>query len=288
MLFGKSCATASNPAGANGKRHALRLPFRQQVPAHQHGAQNILIAFVFHVLEEAVVASDDPAVAHAKDRGDRVVAVARIADDIGIAGADDFDGRWLFYPGRATLECIAKVAGPLEVLALTGCEHECPDARLDVDRALLEEIHHLGDHATIVGLVLPPDARRAAAADVIVEAGSILLRRWQVVIAGADCEHAADQVQRAPHFTDISVRAKVARARNIAAPRHQHAGERFSHGHRDGGIALVVLEPHIEARGWYSLMRLFSSRSDCVLFGTTIVPDVGDARQHEAMRGRSG
>ena len=232
-------------------------------------------------------APDDAPIAHPEHHGDRVVAIARVADDVGVAGADRFDGGRRLHLVEP-LERVAEVARPLEVLPLAGREHQCADPGLEVDGAPLEEIEHLGDHAAIVGRVLPAHAWRPAAADVIVEARALALGRRQVVVARADGEHPADEVERAAHLADVGVRAEVARAGNVAPPRHQHPRKRLADGHGDRGIALVVLEPHVEARLVFldevvlEQQRLRLVRHDDRL-------DVGDAARASSSRvGESG
>ena len=242
------------------------------------------ILLALDVLEEAVFAAQHLAVAHTQEDGHGIVAVAGKADDVGIAAAHDLDrGRLLELLQPA--ERVAMLAGALEVLPRGGRRHQLADAMADVLGPSLEEGEHLVDHGPVVGLGLPADAGRLAAADVIVEAGPLAPLTGEVVAAAADGVDAAHDGQRAAQLGHIGERAEVAGPTEVAAAGDEHPGERLPGRDRDGGVALVVLEPDVEA-GAVFLDEVVLEQQRLRLGGGHHGLDVGDEAAEQDVLGR--
>ena len=226
------------PARARLSRHVI---------AHQERAEHRAVFLFLQSLEEAVLPSHHPALPHPHQHAAGVVPVARVAHDIGIARPDHLHACGLLQPLEPP-ERVAEVLGPLVVLALAGDEHGLADPLAHVAGPSLEEAHHVLDHAPVVFLALPADARSPAATDVVVQTRPLTPLDRDVVRAAPDRVQAADDRERAPELAHVGVGAVVARAGNVAAAGYQHPRKRITEGDGDGGIALVVLEPHVEAR----------------------------------------
>ena len=217
------------------------------VVAHQEGAQHVIVALFFEVVEEAVLARDHLAVPNPEPEPHGVIPVAGVADHIGIAAAGQLHrGRRLdlFQPPQR----VAQFGGALVVGPLARLDHQVPDAAPHVDRVPFEEAENLRDHGAILGLALPPDAGAAAAPDVKVETGTVAPFPRDVVGAAPDREDPADDRERAPHRGDVGEGSEVPRPGDVAAPGDQHARKRLLDRDHDAGIALVILEPDVESR----------------------------------------
>ena len=192
-----------------------------------------------------MLAPHHPALAHADQHADRIVAVPGIADHVGVAGADDLHAGRLLQPLQPA-ERVAHVLGALVVLAPARGDHGLAHLLAHVAGAPVEELHHVLDHPPVVLHALPAHARRQAAADVVVEAGPLPPLGGQVVGAAPHGVEAPDDRERAPQLADVGVGAEVPGPRNVAPAGDEHPGERLGQRHGDRGIALVVLEPDVE------------------------------------------
>ncbi len=110
--------------GVEGQHDPGRLVGEGYVPPDQEEGEHIGVDFSLHVLEEAVLPADDPPVAYPEHDADGVVAVARVADHVGVSGADDLHGR----RGLQLVEPLHRVP-------------EIPGA-LDSPRASARLVHH--------------------------------------------------------------------------------------------------------------------------------------------------
>ena len=124
------------------------------------------------------------------------------------------------------------------------------DGLRDLLLATLEEQHHLVDVLAVGLLVDGLDAGALAALDVVQQAGpgQRPLAVPDIDGAGPEREQAPDEVHRLVHAARRGVRPEVA-----AAVRGQLAGaldarEVVAQGDLDERVALVVLEPDVEAR----------------------------------------
>ena len=174
--------------------------------------------------------------------------------------------------------------GALEVLPLRRDRHLLPHPEPDVLRPALQELEHLVDHPAIVFLGLPADARRLASADVVVEAGPVPPLARNVVGTAAHRVDAAHDRQRPAQLGDVRERAEVARPLHVAPARDQHPRERLPRRHRDRGIALVVLQPHVEPRPVF-LDQVVLEQQRLRLVGRHHGLDVGDeAAEQDVLR----
>ena len=194
-----------------------------------------------------MVARHHPPLPHPEQHAHGIIAVAGVADDVGVAGADHLDPRRLVHPFQPP-QRVTELGRALVVLALAGLCHRLAHPLPDVLCAALEEGEYVVHHTPVVVLALPPDARRTAPADVVVEAGTLPPLPREIVGAAAHGVEPADDGERFPELRDVGVRPEVPGAGEIAPAGDEHAGERLRDGHRDGGVALVVLEPHVESR----------------------------------------
>ncbi len=242
---GRSSRSASQSAGGNGITTRRARDSDRDVVADQEGAQHRGVLLLLEPLEESVLAPHDPALPHADQHADRVVAVPGVADDVGVTRAHHLHARRLLQPLQPA-ERVAHVLGALVVLAAARGDHGLAHLLAHVAGAPVEEVHHVLDHPPVVLHALPAHARREAAADVVVQARPLAPLGGQVVGAAPDRVQPADDRERAPQLADVGVGAVVPGARDVAPAGDEHAGERVGQRHGDGGIALVVLEPDVE------------------------------------------
>ena len=84
---GRSSSSASQSCRRKREHEPARPSLGGHVVPHQERAQDLAVRLLLDVLEEAVLAADHSPIADAHEHADRVVAVARVADDVGVAGA---------------------------------------------------------------------------------------------------------------------------------------------------------------------------------------------------------
>ena len=120
--------------------------------------------------------ADDAATPHPEEDRRRIVAVPGEPHDIRVPGAHHFDAGGLVEAVEPA-QCVAKLAGPLEVLLRARLEHRLPDLHANVLGFPLEKIENILHHPAVVPFGLPPDARCEAPADVIVETGPVAASR---------------------------------------------------------------------------------------------------------------
>ncbi len=142
------------------------------------------------------------------------------------------------------------LGGALVVLTVRGGRHLAPEGLDQRLLATLEEELDLFDVRAVVGLGDRLDARALAPLDVIEETGA--LQRPLAVVdvdrAGPEREEPADQVHRLVDARCRGIRPEVAApvVRQLAGPLDPR--EVVGQGHLDVRVALVVLEPDVEAR----------------------------------------
>ena len=180
-----------------GQYDPLSALFEREVIAHEKRAQHVALRSVFDVLQEAVLARDELAVANAEDDTDRVVAIARQADRVSVAASDDFHGLRLLELVQP-LQGIAQLRCPFVILRVARFLHPLAQPGSDVERLPRKKQQHIVDHAPVVFDALIADARRLATLDMKVEAGPIWSFFRQVPGAGPHRENAADDLQRLP------------------------------------------------------------------------------------------
>ena len=108
---GSSSRSASQSSGGNGTTTRRAAILRRHVVARQERAQHGRILLLLESLEEAVLAADHASPAHAHQHADGVVAVARVADDVRVAGADDLDADRLLQllePAQRVAQSLAR------------------------------------------------------------------------------------------------------------------------------------------------------------------------------------
>ena len=194
-----------------------------------------------------MLAAHHPAATHADQDSDSVIAVSRVPDDVRVTGADHLDTRWgikAFEPAQR----VTQLAGALEVIAIARVDHRLAHLYPDVLRPSFEKVENILYHPAVVALALPTDARREAAADVIVETGTFAGLVRYVVRAAPYGVQPSDDRQRSPELGDIGVGAEVAGPGDVAPPRHQDPREGIGERHRNRRVALVILETDVESR----------------------------------------
>ena len=259
----------------------------REVVAHDECIEDRGILLALDVLKEAVLAAKHLSVAHAEKHGHCVVAVTGKADHVRITAAQNLDRGALlelFQPAQR----IAVLARMLEILPLRGDCHQFPDTQANVLGPSLQEREHLLDHSTVILLGLPSDAWRLAPPDVIVQAGPLAPLPGQVVAAAAHGVDPPHDRQSATQLGHIGEWTEVARAGQVAAAGHQHARERLSDGDRDRGIALVVLQPDVEA-GAVFLDEVVLEQQGLRLGGCHHGLDIGnEAAKQDVLGGSNG
>ena len=121
------------------------------------------------MLEESLVARKELPAANAQHDHARVIAIARIADDIAVAAFHvEHDGRFLHL--LEVVQRVAQLGGALEVHLVRRIRHALPDALDHLGRAPFEEEQHLVDHHPVRDHRLQANTGRLAPPDVVVEA----------------------------------------------------------------------------------------------------------------------
>jgi hypothetical protein len=219
-------------------------------------------------IELAQVARDDLLVGHVARRLEEVDVPA---DELPVPDGEQLDGGLAVLPGQPDeiqlgpgegrhllrlhrpldgADLVAKRGRSLELELPGGVGHL--GAERDHQRLLpaLEEQLHLGDVRPVGRPVDRLDAGTLAALDVIEQAGPLqgALALADVDRAGPEREQPPDEVHGLVHARGGGIRAEVAAAVVGQLARPLHAREVVGQGDLDVRVALVVLEPDVEAR----------------------------------------
>ena len=219
---------------------------RRHVVAHQEGTENRRVLLLLDPLEEPVIPAEHPALTHPHEHRHRVVPVACESDGVGVAGADHLHRHRLLQLLQPA-ERVTQLPRPLVVLGLARGDHGPAHPGPEVAGLALEELDHVLDHLPVVPLRLPAHAGALTAPDVIVEAGPVAPLLGDRIVAAPHRIEAPDDGEGAPQLADVGVGSEVARPGNVPPPGDQHSGEGLAQRHRDRRVALVVLQPDVEA-----------------------------------------
>ncbi len=177
-------------------------------------------------------------------------------------------------------------------IASDAASHVALDGLGDLLLATLEEQHHLVDVLAVGLLVDGLDAGALAALDVVQQAGpgERALAFLDIDGAGPEREQPTDEVHGLVHAAGRGVRPEVAAAVRGQLARPLDAREVVAQGDLDERVALVVLEPHVEARlVTLDQVRLQQQRlADGVGHRPLQVVDPVDGRLDAQRRGRGG
>ncbi len=228
-------------------------------------------------VEQEDVAPDELAAADGEQLDRRLVVLPGDADQVELGPGEGGHLLALHRPLDGP-DLVAQHGGPLVLGPLGGVGHlagERLDERL---LAALEEELHLLDVGAVGVLRDRLDARALAALDVVQEAGPLEgpLAFLDLDRAGPEREQPADEVHRLVDARRRGVRPEVAAAvgRQLAGPLDPR--EVVGQGDLDVRVALVVLEPDVEAR----LVALDQVRLEQERLGHRVGQrhlDVGDA-----------
>ena len=211
--------------------------------------QDLLVRRIARGVQQVDVPADELAVAQHEQLDGRLVVLAGHADEVQLGLRERLHLLALHRPLDGP-DLVAQGGGALVLGPLGGDRHlgpQCLDERL---LPTLQEQLHLGDVLRVVGLGDRLDARALAALDVIQQARP--LERLDPVRdlhrAGPEREQASDQVHRLVDARRRRVWPEVAAPVVDELARPLDAREVVAVGDLDVRVALVVLEPDVEAR----------------------------------------
>ena len=141
---------------------------------------------------------------------------------------------------------VAQARGFLEIQARAGRFHRLDQFVAELVAAPVQEQAGAAHAFGIVARRHQPHARRAAAADLVLQARPRAVAE-HAVLAAAQLEQLVHQVERFAHRADAGVRAEVA-ARDRARPAVQGDARPGLLGQQHVRIALVVAQQHVVAR----------------------------------------
>ena len=136
----------------------------------------------------------------------------------------------------------------LELLRRRGRLHPLLEVALDLAVAAGEERDDAIDRLAVLLLGLVADAGRAAALDVVIQAGRAAAAAGLAAVAGAKREHLLQQVERAAHLLRVRVGAEVRAVAAVALAREVDARIVLVDRDRQERIGLVVAQADVEAR----------------------------------------
>ena len=146
------------------------------------------------------------------------------------------------------LQPVALQRGALVLLGLGGGLHPGFDLLLDLPVAAREEGDHPVDRLPVLGLGHVAHAGSPAPVDVEVQARRAAAPARFGPGAGADLEDLAEDVERLARAARVAVRAEVEPATAVLLAREVDPRELLVGGDGDVRVALVVAQPHVEAR----------------------------------------
>ena len=238
--------------------HALPHPGRHVDLARDRGRpgvvlleearEDLVVGRLADRVEQVHVAPDHLAVADDEQGHRGLVVLARHPDHVEL-GAREGGHLLALHRALDRADLVAVLGRALVVLLLGGGRH------LDLERldqrllAALQEQLDLLDVGAVVVLRDGLDARALAALDVVQEARPLerALPVLDVDRAGAEREQPADEVHRLVHARRRGVRPEVAAAVVHELARPLDAREVVAQRDLDVRVALVVLEPDVEA-----------------------------------------
>ena len=167
----------------------------------------------------------------------------------GVERADRVVGHPLALQQRAHgPQLVAELRGGLELLVGGGQLHRLVELALDLAVAAGEEGDDRLDVLPVLLLAHRIDAWGLAALDVVLQARAARQPARLPALAGAVLEHLAEQVERAPHALGVGERAEVDAAALVALAGEVDPRVLLVQADRDVRVALVVAQPHVEAR----------------------------------------
>ena len=122
------------------------------------------------MLEQPLLTREQLAIANAHDNDARIFAIARVADHVPVAAFDFHHDSGFFHLLEMTQRITHARPAVSKSSASDASRMRVTHASHDLTRAPVEKRDDLVDHARYAACVLPPDARRLAALDEIVEA----------------------------------------------------------------------------------------------------------------------
>ena len=215
------------------------------IVAHQESAEDIRVRRVREVLEEPIVPGDDAPVSHSQDDPYGIIAIASVANRVGVTATDEFDRLWFLELGQP-LQRISDLGGLLEVQLRGRAIHALSQTSAHINGATLEKREYIVDHFPVFGCCLVSDTRSTASLDMVVQARAFHGIPGEVVVARPDGEDPSNDPQRAAQDTDVRVGAKESGAGYIDTTDDQDARERLPNCNGDARVTLVIAEADIE------------------------------------------
>ena len=215
----------------------------------EEAGQDLVVGRLAGGIEQEDVAPDHLAVADDEQLDGRLVVLAGQAEQVEL-GLGEGGHLLALHRPLDRPDLVAQDGGPLVVGPLGGARHLGAEGLDQGLLATLEEELDLLDVLPVVVLRDGRDARALAALDVIEEARSLEGAHAVLDVdrAGPEREEPADEVHRFVDARRRGVRPEVAAAvvDQLACPLDPR--ELVAEGHLDVRVALVVLEPDVEAR----------------------------------------
>ena len=241
-----SSSSASDSARGTRIRGGTE-PGRGVVLAHE-GGQRLLVGPVPEVLQLEHVPADGLAVADGEQLHGGLVARPREAQDVQLAAREAGHLLRLHRPLDGA-HLVPERRGAFVLHRVRRGGHLPLDGPRDLLLAPVEEQHHLVDVRAVRRLVDGLDAGALAALDVVQQAGpgEGPLALVDVDGAGPEREQPTDEVHRLVHARRGRVRTEVATAVGGQLAGALDAREVVAQGHLDERVALVILEPDVEA-----------------------------------------
>ncbi len=220
-----------------------------RVELEDEPGQDLVVRDVRGRLERIDVPPDQLPVAHREDLDGRLGAGPGEAQDVQLRVGEGGHLLVLHRPLDGA-HLVPQDPRPFVLRALRGLLHLAPELPDEGLLAPLEEQLHLGDVGPVGVLPDGLDAGTLAALDVVEQAGPPEgpLAVADVERAGPEREEAADQVHRLVDAARRGVRTEVPAPVRDEPARPLDPGKVLAQADLDVRIALVVLEPDVEAR----------------------------------------
>ena len=224
---------------------------RRAVDLQQQAFDQVGRADVLDLLDHPTALAAHPAAAHVEHLDGGLELVLGQREHVGVGRVGQDDDALLQRP----LQCpdvVAQPGRPLEVQVGRGLAHLALETAGEPPGVAGHEVAELSGQGPVLVGSDAADAGRRALVDVAEQTGpaDLLGAAEHPVAAGADGEHAQQQVDGLADRPGVAVGAEVPGALALVTAHHLHPRDVVAHRHREVGVGLVVavldVEPRVE------------------------------------------